>query len=61
MQSAKDGNARFTKLPFNPINNVEEILVFLEVFNSDNAFKLFFSRNAQVTLVEKHQLKIISF
>ena len=42
------------------INNVEDIFAFpdLNVFNSDNSFILSCGRNAQVTFVEKPQLKI---
>ena len=45
------------------INNLEDIDIFLglKMFNSDNFYMFSCSRNAQVTLVEKPQLKIISF
>ena len=44
------------------INNVEDVVVFLglKVLNSENFF-FSCSRNAQVTFVEKTQLKIIRF
>ena len=45
-------------------HNVEDIIVFLglkHVFNSDHYYMFSCGRNAQVTSVEKPQLKIIGF
>ena len=38
------------------INNVDDIVIFpgLKMFNSDNFYMFSCSRNAQVTLMEKH-------
>ena len=49
----KDDNARFTTVSI--INNVEHIIVFIgfKVFDSDDFYMYFCSRNAQVTFVEK--------
>ena len=57
----KDDNARFTTVSI--INNVEHIIVFIgfKVFDSDDFYMYFCSRNAQVIFVEKPLLKIISF
>ena len=48
------------------INNVQDIVVFflglkLQVFNSDISYTFSCSRNAQVTFVEKLQMKIFRF
>ena len=45
------------------INNVEDIVAFLDinVFNFDYSYMFSWSRNVQVPFVEKPQLKLIIF
>ena len=61
----KDFNNRFTMVPLNPLSDFlcprHFFFRSLKVFNSDYSFMLSSSRNAQVTIVEKSQVKIIGF
>ena len=59
--SCKDGNARFTTVPFNSSKLLKIVFLGLEVFVSDNSYVFYCSRNAQVTFIEIPQLKIIFF